>query len=131
MEGESDGKKGSTARKSKAKNEGKSKSPPREVVIVKSVQKDLAKLPEWARDVFITDLMLIAEGENPLSDVEPLFSAGNGVMELKQNGRPAYRCMYHLNEPGKVVVLHATAKTSKGQDKKLVSTTKARAKSLK
>ncbi|WP_329836181.1 type II toxin-antitoxin system RelE/ParE family toxin [Stenotrophomonas geniculata] len=131
MENRDDRKKGQKARKNTKKTEGKSKPAPRKVVIAKPVQKDLDKLPEWARDVFITDLMLVAEGEKPFSDVEPLFSAGDGVMELKQNGRPAYRCMYHLNTPGQVTVLHATAKTSNGQDKQLVATTKARVKSLK
>ncbi|MDZ5781604.1 type II toxin-antitoxin system RelE/ParE family toxin [Stenotrophomonas maltophilia] len=127
----------SSKRKTKTKTAGnkktqeRTKPSPRTVVIDKKVHKDLEKLPEWARDVFLGDLELISIGERPFSDEEPLFSAGDGVMELKVQGRPAYRCMYHLNSPGKVMVLHATAKTTQGQDKKLVATTKARLKSLK
>lgn len=51
-------------------------------------------------------------------------------MELKINGRPAYRCMYVVRKNGDVVVLHATAKTSQGQSKQLVRTTSLRLKRL-
>ncbi|CAD7713467.1 hypothetical protein LMG31886_06180 [Xanthomonas hydrangeae] len=52
------------------------------------------------------------------------------MIELKINGRPAYRCMYAIAKNGDVVVLHATSKTAQGQDKQLVKTTAERFKRL-
>lgn len=98
----------------------------RNIDIDDRVRKEMQKLPEWVRDAFLLDLDLVAIGQAPLSDVDHLTTAGKGVIELKINGSPAYRCMYHMKTPGKVMVLHATVKTTNGSDKKLVELTKKR-----
>lgn len=54
-----------------------------------------------------------------------------GMIELKINGSPAYRCVYTMKQPGKVVILHTFAKTTNGPDVKNVRLARKRAKSLK
>ena len=96
----------------------------------KAVRRDLDSLPEEVRDQFLVNLEMVRLGLPPVLPQEKLHAAGNGVMELKINGRPAYRCMYVVRKNGDVVVLHATAKTSQGQSKQLVRTTSLRLKRL-
>lgn len=88
--------------------------------------KNLDRLPEWVRDTFLFNFDLIAAGMAPVLKIDHLTAAGSGVIELKINGSPAYRCMYHLKTPGKVVVLHAAVKTKNGQDNQLIETTRKR-----
>jgi len=103
----------------------------REIDIRPAVQRELDALPEHIRNQFIVSLEAIAIGMAPLLKFSHLSAAGPGVIELKINGSPAYRCMYHLKTPGKVTVLHATAKTTNGTDMQLIKTTKRRLKSIK
>ena len=62
---------------------------------------------------------------------EKLKAAGEGVIELKINGSPAYRCMYVMQANGDVLVLHVTSKTTRGPDRQLTKTTAQRLKRLK
>lgn len=100
------------------------------VLTDKAVVKDLRGLPESIRDRFLVNLEMVRQGLSPVLDHEKLKAAGDGVIELKINGRPAYRCMYVRMKNGDVVVLHATSKTAQGQDKQLVETTARRLKRL-
>lgn len=95
-----------------------------------AVKREMRKLPAAVRDQFLTNLEMVRLGLIPALPQEKLRAAGDGVMELKINGRPAWRCMYVVRKNGDVVVLHATSKTSKGQDKQLVRTTSLRLKRL-
>jgi phage-related protein len=65
---------------------------------------------------FMVELDAIANGRETSLEIEHLTSVGKGVIELKINGRPAYRCVYTTKIPGKVVVLHAFKKTKNGPD---------------
>jgi len=96
----------------------------------KAVICDMRKVPEAIRDQFLANLEMVRLGLTPALPCERLHAAGDGVMELKINGRPAWRCMYVVRRNGDVVVLHATSKTSQGQDKQLVKTTSQRLKRL-
>ncbi|MCD0253141.1 type II toxin-antitoxin system RelE/ParE family toxin [Xanthomonas campestris pv. campestris] len=96
----------------------------------KAVVRELAGLPEKVRDQFLVSLDMVCQGLVPALKQEKLHAAGEGVIELKINGSPAYRCMYVVRKNGDVVVLHAASKTTQGQDKQLVSTTKQRLKRL-
>nr|WP_180317244.1 type II toxin-antitoxin system RelE/ParE family toxin [Delftia acidovorans] len=93
----------------------------------KQAKKDFYGIPP--RDViisFITQLeSRLAVG---LSPTIPITHLGDGVIELKVNGSPAYRCVYTMKQPGKVVVLHTFAKTTNGPDVPNVRLAKQRAK---
>ncbi|MBB5862390.1 type II toxin-antitoxin system RelE/ParE family toxin [Xanthomonas arboricola] len=114
-------------------NDTSSKSSPQGKILDlgdKAVQRDMNELPEAIQDRFIANLRMVLLGLPPVLRQEKLHSAGEGVIELKINGRPAYRCMYAVAKNGDVVVLHATSKTAQGQDKQLVKTTAERFKRL-
>lgn len=61
----------------------------------------------------------------------PITHLGDGVIEMKVNGSPAFRCLYTMKVPGKVIVLHTFEKTTEGPDVKNVRLAAKRAKSLK
>ena len=98
----------------------------------KAVQREIEDLPETVRKQFFFSLQQVCQGWQPSLEQEKLHAAGKGVIELKvpANRGPAYRCMYVIRKNGNVVVLHATSKTTKGQDKQLVATTAERLKQL-
>jgi hypothetical protein len=95
----------------------------------KAAEKDFYNVPP--REVILT---FITQLEGRLAiNLAPtiLFSnLGDGVIELKVNGSPAYRCVYTMKQPGKVIVLHTFAKTTNGPDVKNVQLAKKRAKKL-
>ncbi|MCL1574869.1 type II toxin-antitoxin system RelE/ParE family toxin [Xanthomonas nasturtii] len=102
----------------------------RQIIIGTKQHKELADIPEKIRTQFLFNLEMVQQGLEPALDHEKLQSAGKGVIELKRNGRPAYRCMYVVRKNGDVVVLHTTRKTTQGQDRQLIATTAGRLKQL-
>lgn len=95
------------------------------------VMKELRKTPETKRDRFLTSLSLMARNLNPTCTVSPLGGLGKGVYELKQNGSPAWRCIYYTDVPGKIVVVHVTDKSTEGPDRQIANMVKERLKALK
>lgn len=94
----------------------------------KAAEKDFNKLPREVLITFATQL----EGRLAIN-LQPtiLFThLGDGVIELKVNGSPAYRCVYTMKQPGKVIVLHTFTKTTNGPDVKNVQLAQKRAKKL-
>lgn len=94
-------------------------------------EKDFTKVLKDHKKVaiaFITQL----EGRLALnlSPTIPIVHLGDGVIELKVNGSPAFRCVYTMKVPGKVIVLHTFAKTTEGSDVKNVRLAMKRAKQL-
>lgn len=80
-------------------------------------------LPADPKHAFSTQLEnVIAYGLHPTigSDTLP-----GQTIELKVNGRPAYRCVYKVLD-NVVVVLHSFAKTAQGRDKKNLKTVETR-----
>jgi len=95
----------------------------------KAAEKDFFNIPP--REVVITFItQLEARLALNLAPTIPITSLGDGVIELKVNGSPAFRCVYTMKKPGKVVVLHTFAKTTNGPDVKNVQLAKKRAKKL-
>jgi len=95
-----------------------------------AVLKELKALPGEKRNQFLTDLELLKKGLDPINKVAHLTALGNGVIELKINGRPAYRCIYYTKHEGKIVVLHATEKTTNGSDRQIANVVAERLKAL-
>lgn len=80
-----------------------------------------------AREIFSTELEdVIAYGLGPTILNETLPGP---TIELKKNGRPAYRCVYQIL-PDCILVVHAFTKTAQGQDKKNMTTVKQRLKAM-
>lgn len=96
----------------------------------KGTFKEMSKLPERLRDRFLASLLLVAKGQPPTCDVSPLSSQGQGVYELKINGRPAWRCIYYTGQPGQIVVLHVCEKTTNGADRQIANVVGERLKAL-
>lgn len=102
----------------------------REIRYEGSTKKDLENFPTQELEKFVHDLDMLSDGlEAYLTNSKPMKGLGQGVRELKKNGRPAYRVVYVIR--GNVVhVLHAFSKTSNGTDKKHEDTIKLRFKNL-
>ncbi|MGX2089660.1 type II toxin-antitoxin system RelE/ParE family toxin [Xanthomonas axonopodis] len=109
---------------------GKPAGQVRQISIGKAQQKELARFPKSIRNEFLDNLGLVELGLVPAMEHEKLKAAGKGVIELKIQGSPAYRCMYVVRKNGDVVVLHSKRKTTQGQDRQLIATTAERLKQL-
>ncbi|MGL5729107.1 MAG: type II toxin-antitoxin system RelE/ParE family toxin [Plesiomonas sp.] len=92
--------------------------------------KALCSLPEAVKVAFVHALDAIYYGVDSGMPITHLKAIGPGVVELKINGSPAYRCVYRSKAPGQVDLLHAFVKTSEGSDRKNMETTALRYKSL-
>lgn len=86
--------------------------------------------PDAHREAFLASLEFQCNGLDPLLKFTHLTDVGSGVIELKRNGSPAYRCVYYSKLPGHIVVLHVTAKTTDGSDTQLKRTAKKRLKDV-
>lgn len=100
----------------------------KEIVFCPGAEKELKALPEAHQISFMHNLNLVANGMDPTLAIDHLESAGAGVIELKINGKPAFRCVYYNKLPGQVVVVHATPKTTNGSDPKIMRLVKQRLK---
>lgn len=103
---------------------------PKEIVFCPRAEKELKSLPENHQIAFLQNLSMVAHGMAPTMAIDHLESAGAGVIELKINGRPAFRCVYYNKLPGQVIVVHATVKTTNGSDPKILKLVKQRLKAL-
>jgi phage-related protein len=102
----------------------------KEIVFCPGAEKELKSLPENHQISFWHDLNQVAHGMDPTLAIDHLESAGAGVIELKINGRPAFRCIYYNKLPGQVLVVHATPKTMNGSDPKILRLVKQRLKAF-
>lgn len=91
-----------------------------------AAERDFNDLPLNIRERFVLDLKAISVGSKPFSKFESLTSIGSGVIELKKNGSPAYRCVYVAKSKDVVYVLHAFTKTTNGVDRKAMATVASR-----
>lgn len=94
-------------------------------------EKEYKDLPKEVQYDFGVSLRAIQENKRPFLPIEPLKSIGAGVIELKINGSPAFRCIYIVKFRDTVFVLHSREKTTNGVDRQLMKTTKQRYKELK
>jgi len=95
----------------------------------KAAEKDFFNIPP--REVVITFITQIEDKiAVNLKPTIPITHLGDGVVELKVNGSPAFRCAYTMKKPGTVVILHTFAKTTNGADVKNVNLAKKRAKKI-
>lgn len=95
-----------------------------------AAEREYKKLPEEVQDEFGKDLRKIQYGQAPDLDLEHLSSIDSGVIELKINGSPAFRCVYVTKYLETVIVLHSFVKTTNGVDRHAMTVAKQRLKEL-
>lgn len=92
-----------------------------------AAEREYRALPEWVQDEFGKSLRQIQFGELPsLATAHLSDSVAAGVIELKINGRPAFRCVYITKYLKTVVVLHSFVKTTNGVDQQALRTAASR-----
>jgi len=97
----------------------------------KTVSKEFGKLPEDVKVSFAHNLDMVCNGRKPELEVDHLTAVGKGVIELKINGSPAYRCVYYNKLDDVVIVLAAYVKTTNGKPTKEMVGLKTRVAALK
>lgn len=97
----------------------------------KAADKEYKNLPKEIQFEFGTSLRAIQGNKKPFLQITALNSIGAGIIELKINGSPAFRCVYIAKYLDMVVVLHSFEKTTNGVDKQAMKTVEARFKELK
>nr|UKE82604.1 type II toxin-antitoxin system RelE/ParE family toxin [Pectobacterium sp. PL152] len=95
-----------------------------------AAEREYRALPADIQDEFGKDLRLIQYGQEPKLPIDFLDGVGIGVIELKINGSPAYRCVYVAKYLDTVVVLHSFKKTTNGVDRKAKEVAEQRLKAL-
>ncbi len=94
-------------------------------------EKDFKNLPRDIGLRFSLDLEALLQGLKPFSKIQPLTSIGQGVIELKINGRPAYRCIYVAKFNDCITILHTFKKTTNGVDRPAMKVAEQRYKDVK
>jgi phage-related protein len=95
-----------------------------------AAEREYKALPKEVQQEFGTSLRAVQDNKKPFLDIEPLNGIGAGVIELKINGSPAFRCVYIAKFMNAVIVLHSFTKTTNGVDRKAMNTLKLRYKEL-
>ncbi len=83
------------------------------------------------QDEFGKNLRVIQFEQDPVLPIEHLGNVGAGVIELKINGSPAFRCVYIAKYMDTVIVLHSFTKTTNGVDRQAMKVAEQRLKELK
>lgn len=96
-----------------------------------AAEREYKSLPREIQREFGTSLYAIQQGSEPFLPINHLTSIAPGVIELKINGSPAFRCVYIAKFENTVFVLHSFEKTTNGVDRKAMKTLEQRYKELK
>ena len=96
-----------------------------------AAEREYKKLPDNIQDEFGKGLRRIQYGNNPELPISHLENVGAGVIELKINGSPAFRCLYITKYIETVIVLHSFTKTTNGVDQQAMNLATQRLKILK
>lgn len=95
-----------------------------------AAEKEYKKLPENIQYEFGKNLGRIQLKEKPTLSIKYLDAIGQGVIELRKNGSPAYRCVYIAKYMDTVFVLHSFEKTTNHTDKQAMKVAEQRFKEL-
>ncbi|MDF3215428.1 type II toxin-antitoxin system RelE/ParE family toxin [Mesorhizobium sp. M7A.F.Ca.CA.001.09.2.1] len=87
-------------------------------------------LPKDIRINFSGEIRRVQEGDDPLDDFKVLKGEWKGVIELRENGSPAYRALYCAKHLDTVYILHSFTKTSEKADRKEMDTALSRYKEM-
>ena len=95
-----------------------------------AAEREYKKLPEDVQLKFEASFTAIRGDKKPFLPIRFLGSIGAGVIELKINGRPAFRCVYIAKFIDTVIVLHSFEKRTNGVDRQAMRTLNQRYKEL-
>lgn len=95
-----------------------------------AADREYKQLPANVQRTFGSNLRVIQNGFKSGIEFTFLNNIGAGVIELKINGSPAYRCIYIAKYLETVVVLHSFVKTTNGVDKQAMKVAEQRLKEL-
>jgi len=95
-----------------------------------AAEKEYKNLPDKIQDEFGKDLRRLQMGAEPRLSINHLESVGQGVIELRKNGSPAFRCVYVAKYLDTVFVLHSFIKTTNGVDRQAMKVIEQRYKDL-
>lgn len=98
--------------------------------VSEAARKEYKDLPAKIQDEFGMDLRRIQSGEETRLPTRHLDGVGQGIIELKKNGSPAFRCVYVTKYLDTVYVLHSFKKTTNQVDKQAMELVKQRYKEL-
>lgn len=96
-----------------------------------AAEREYQALPKDVKQEFGISLRAVQDNKKPFLPIKTLKSIGSGVIELKINGSPAFRCVYIAKFMDTVVVLHSFEKTTNGVDRQAMQTLEKRYKELK
>ncbi|MGK7879048.1 MAG: type II toxin-antitoxin system RelE/ParE family toxin [Crocosphaera sp.] len=96
-----------------------------------AAEREYKDLPKNIQQEFGTSLRAVQDNKKPFLPIRPLKNIGPGVIELKINGSPAFRCVYIAKFIDTVIVLHSFEKTTNKVDKQAMKTLEKRYKELK
>jgi phage-related protein len=95
-----------------------------------AAEREYKALPKDVQTEFGTSLRAVQDNKKPFLPIDYLSNIGAGVIELKINGSPAFRCVYIAKYLDTVIVLHSFEKTTNGVDKQAMKTVEKRYKEL-
>lgn len=95
-----------------------------------AAEREYKALPKDVQTQFGTSLRAVQDNKKPFLQIDYLSDIGAGVIELKINGSPAFRCVYIAKYLDTVIVLHSFEKTTNGVDKQAMKTVEKRYKEL-
>ncbi|WP_166115321.1 type II toxin-antitoxin system RelE/ParE family toxin [Pseudoalteromonas sp. Z9A5] len=96
-----------------------------------AAEREFRNLPQKIKSRFALDIKALCQDEKPFSPIKPLSSIGPGVIELKINGKPAFRCIYIAKFNDCITILHSFKKTTNGVDRPAMEVAKLRYKEFK
>lgn len=99
---------------------------PKQFAWVGGSKREFLAFPDEIKDQFGHDLNLVQHSQEPVSSFKHLSSIGSGVIELRENGSPAYRAIYCAKYEDTVYLLHAFEKTTNGTDRQAMKIAKER-----
>lgn len=98
--------------------------------VSEAAEREYQDLPKNIQTEFSTSLKAVQDNKKPFLLIRVLSDIGAGIIELKINGSPAFRCVYIVKYLDTVFVLHSFEKTTNGVDKQAMRTVKQRYKEL-
>lgn len=95
-----------------------------------AAEREYKALPKEVQQEFGTSLRAVQDNKKPFLKITSLSDIEAGVIELKINGSPAFRCVYIAKFMNTVIVLHSFTKTTNGVDRQAMKTLEKRYKEL-
>ncbi|TIK64664.1 hypothetical protein E4416_14745 [Stenotrophomonas maltophilia] len=96
--------------------------------VSKAAEREVSKASHRARLEIQECLVALAHGLKPTLEVKPLTDVGSGVFEMKTRGRPSFRCVFHMKDAGKIVVVAVREKAKSGPLRPLIDVVRKRLK---